>query len=78
MRIELKCGCGASAVFDDAGAEPLDRAVMPIHKTDDSWFPELDDNGDRWLVEKRAREWQRTHADCKAGRRFACSVHCKA
>lgn len=49
MRIEMKCGCGASAVFDSGAF--INGGGAP------------DGEGRVYLVEARAAEWQQQHAE---------------
>ena len=53
MRIELKCRCGAEAVFEDASRSYCQHTSA-----------HHDDKGRRYLVEVRADEWQERHQVC--------------
>lgn len=54
MRIELKCRCGAQAVFEDERGAHIARANGS----------EYDDKGRTYLIEVRADEWQNRHQVC--------------
>lgn len=54
MRIELKCKCGAEAVFED------ERGVF-INRGGDR-----DEKGRCYVIEQRADDWQERHQQCLA------------
>jgi hypothetical protein len=56
MRIELKCACGAQAVFEDA-KETTCKVDFGQHH---------DAKGRRYLIEVRADDWQERHQACLA------------
>lgn len=52
MKIELKCSCGATAVFTD------DRGVYIKNRG------EADNSGRKFLIEVRSDDWQTRHQNC--------------
>lgn len=50
-RIQLKCGCGAEIVLEDNALTYIDKGKP-------------DKNGDIYLLDKQAREWQDIHKKC--------------
>lgn len=50
--IKLTCACGASAEFHGDG-----QLVVDGYKTGDA-------NGDRFVIQSAARQWQERHIDC--------------
>lgn len=54
MRIELKCKCGASAIFEDNKGVYIKEGGK------------ADEKGRKFLIEVRADEWQERHSACLA------------
>lgn len=52
MRIELKCSCGASVIFEDNRCTYIKNGG------------EADEKGRKFLIEVRADEWQDKHSVC--------------
>ena len=55
MRIELKCKCGSSAVFQDDRGTFINTGGAP------------DDKGRKYIIEARADEWLSRHRWCIKG-----------
>ncbi|MDY6856724.1 MAG: hypothetical protein SWO11_18855 [Thermodesulfobacteriota bacterium] len=58
MRIELKCKCGSSAVFQDDRGRYINTGGA------------RDDKGRKYIIEVRADEWLKCHRRCIEGPTF--------